>query len=171
LSCLAYVPPDSIVSYFEAVIEPSIEKIESDLPEAAIDFFDYFVKTYIGRRAGRAGARRQPMFAHKQWSAYDQILNGQATTNNAQEASNGVWNDNSDTNKSLWSVINGFQREDAFAKERFYRGIFGSEKSPTTSRALDQAYKVEALKKAAKRFGQVPAAAYLALVRRAMYAK
>jgi len=171
LMCLAYVPPTSIVTCFEAAIEPNIEKIESDLPEAAIDFFDYFVKTYIGRRAGRAGARRQPMFAHKWWSAYDQILNDQAKTNNAQEASNGVWNDNADSNKSLWSVINGFQREDALAKERFYRGVFGSEKSPTNSRALDQAYRVEALKKAAKMFGKVPAAEYLSLVRRAMYVK
>ena len=171
MCCLAYVPASSIVSYFETAIEPNIEKAEPDLPEAALDFFDYFVKTYIGRRAGRKGARRQPMFAHKMWSAFDQIKNGLATTNNAQEASNGVWNDNADTNKSLWSVINGFQREDALAKERFYRGIFGSEKSPTTSRALDQAYKVEALKKAAKMFGQVPAKEYLALVRKAMYAK
>jgi len=38
--CLAYVPPTSIVTCYEAAIKPNIEKIESDLPEAAIDFFD-----------------------------------------------------------------------------------------------------------------------------------
>jgi len=118
LSALPYAKPSAVVAYFEAAIEPLIEKLPEDFPEPALEYIDYVVKTYIGRPAGRSGARRSPMFKPDLWSAYEDILAENPTTNNAVEAFNAQWNSAKKPSDNLWSVIDGFKQEDSLAQER-----------------------------------------------------
>ena len=118
LSALPYAKPSSVVAYFVAIIEPLVQKLPEDFPEPAMDYIDYVVKTYIGRPAGRSGARRSPLFKPELWSAYEDILAENPTTNNAVEAFNAQWNSTKKPSDNLWSVIDAFKQEDSLAQER-----------------------------------------------------
>jgi hypothetical protein len=120
---LAYVRSDKICAYFNEVIEPLIEKLPEDIPIEAIDYIGYFERTYVGRRAGRTGNRRSPVYSPDLSSVFEEILANHPTTNNNMEAFNSQWNSAKLPSDTFWSVVNGFKREDALAKERYIQEI------------------------------------------------
>ena len=165
---LAFVRSDKIVEYFELALESKIDNEAQSLPEEAGDFFDYFIKVYIGRLTGRSGSRRNPLFAHSRWSIYSQVISGEPVTNNALEAWNGQWNScsNSNSNSNIWAIIQGFKREDAMAKERFYKSLLDGE-GPLTSRQEKFEDRWKGIKNAVASFDKIPAIDYLAMIRKA----
>ena len=92
MAALSYVKEDQVLDYYDQVIEPLIQKLPNTIPEAALDYVDYFERTYVGRRAGRNGARRGPIFKPDLWSIFPDLMEDMPTTNNALEAFNAQWN-------------------------------------------------------------------------------
>jgi hypothetical protein len=123
MAALAYVRSDKVCAYFNEVIEPLIEKLPEDIPVEAMDYISYFERMYVGRRAGRNANRRPPVYATELWSVFEEVLADHPTTNNAMEAFNSQWNAAKLPSDTFWSVVEGFKREDALAKERYLQEI------------------------------------------------
>ena len=123
MAALAYVRSDKICDYYNKVIEPLIDELPEDTPEEAMEYIDYYERTYVGRKSGRTGSRRSPVYKPDLWSVYGEVLVGNPTTNNSMEAFNAQWNAMKLPSDNFWSVLEGFKREDALAKERYLQEI------------------------------------------------
>jgi hypothetical protein len=123
MAALPYVRSDKISGYYNLIIEPLIDQLPEDIPIEALDYVSYFERTYVGRRAGRTGNRRAPIYSPDLWSVFCEVLADHPTTNNAMEAFNSQWNAAKLPSDTFWSVIEGFKREDALAKERYLQEI------------------------------------------------
>jgi hypothetical protein len=123
MAALPYVRSDKISGYYNLIIEPLIDQLPEDFPIEALDYVSYFERTYVGRRAGRTGNRRAPIYSPELWSVFNEVLADHPTTNNAMEAFNSQWNAAKLPSDTFWSVIEGFKREDALAKERYLQEI------------------------------------------------
>ena len=55
----------------------------------------------------------------RMWNICDRVLDGKDITSNSVVSWNSGWNNTLGTNKSVFSVINGFKNEDALARVRF----------------------------------------------------
>ena len=76
------------------------------------------VTTYIGKNL-RNGRRGQPYFAYTLWNKYQDVLDDVPATNNKVEAWNCAWNKSQQSSASLWTVIDGFKREDGMARHKW----------------------------------------------------
>ena len=47
MAALSYVKEDQVLDYYDQVIEPLIQKLPNTIPEAALDYVDYFERTYV----------------------------------------------------------------------------------------------------------------------------
>ena len=45
---LAFVPPDDIQTVVDDILNPYVDMIEENLSPGALDWWDYFVSTYVG---------------------------------------------------------------------------------------------------------------------------
>ena len=166
MAALAYVRPDKICDYYNEVIEPLIESLPEDTSEEAMEYIDYYERTYVGRKAGRTGNRRSPMYKPELWSVFEEVLVGQPTTNNSMEAFNAQWNSMKLPSDNFWSVLEGFKREDALAKERYLQEIVtvqNPELHPDEGRKrkIAQRAQTERLLNIIKKFQQISPAEFL----------
>ena len=166
MAALAYVRPDKVVTYYDQVIEPMVLKLSDAIPESAIDYIDYFERTYVGRRVGRVGARRAPLFKPEQWSIFEDLLEDSPTTNNALEAFNKQWNAAKLPSDTFWTVIKGFVREDSLANSRYLQDLAAVQNpdvSPDEGRKRKIAWreKMRRLKNGAEKFDMIPPKDYL----------
>ena len=118
MAALAYVRQDKIVDFYNSVIEPLTEDLPESTPEPAFDCITYFERNYVGRKSGRAGCRRAPMFQPELWSIYPDLMENSPTTTNSLESFNCQWNATKLPPDNIWKVISGFRREDSLARER-----------------------------------------------------
>ena len=166
MAALAYVRPDKVVTYYDQVIEPMVLKLSDAIPESAIDYIDYFERTYVGRRVGRVGARRAPLFKPEQWSIFEDLLEDSPTTNNALEAFNKQWNAAKLPSDTFWTVIKGFVREDSLANSCYLQdlaAVQNPDMSPDEGRKRKIAWreKMRRLKNGAEKFDMIPPKDYL----------
>ena len=169
IAALSYVRSDLVIPFFNEVIEPMIDKLTDEILHEGQDYFDYVVRTYIGSRAGRSSSRRAPLFRPELWSSFDDLLTDSPTTNNALESWNARWNSAKMSTSNFWSVVEGFQREDALAYQRYLSDISDVQNpnvSPVegTSRKIKHRLKMSRLKNVALKINSVPPAEYLAIV-------
>jgi len=169
MAALAYVRHDLVVAFYDQAIEPMIQSLPDSVPEPAVDYIDYFERTYVGRRAGRVGARRAPLFKPDLWSIYEDLMQDSPTTNNALEAFNNQWNAAKLPSDTFWTVIKGFLREDSLAHSRYLQDIAAvqnPEISPDEGRKRKIVWreKMLRLKNVASKLDAIPAKDYLLAV-------
>jgi hypothetical protein len=166
MAALAYVRHDKICDYYNEVIELLIDKLPDDTPEESVDYIDYYERTYVGRRAGRTGNRRAPVYKPDLWSVYEEVLLDHPTTNNNMEAFNRQWNAMKLPSDNFWSVVEGFKREDALARERYLQELVTVQHPQLCpdegrKRKIAQRAKTEKLLNICKKFEQISASEYL----------
>ena len=115
---LAFVPVDDIVPLWQQIVEPEMYKMQDDINEEMDAYIDYFHDTYIGKNL-RNGRRGRPLFAYALWNKYQDVIDEVPATNNRVEAWNGAWNKSQQSSASLWTVIDGFKREDGLARQKW----------------------------------------------------
>ena len=130
---LMYVPPEDVGLAWEEVVEAFFEDNFADVPEVQ-DYLSYVENTFIGKVNGRSGMRKNPRFSIISWSSYERIMNGQPTTNNSVESWNGKWNKTHPDNHNVLRLITGFQKEDSFARTKFYEIVAGKYTDPNPGR-------------------------------------
>ncbi|XP_025406892.1 uncharacterized protein LOC112680884 [Sipha flava] len=81
LNALAYVPPESVITAFEDLLQTDFYKEHETI---LTPLLDYFEDTWIGR-ISRNRQRRSPKFSIKLWNCYGLIKNDIPRTNNAIE--------------------------------------------------------------------------------------
>lgn len=168
-AALSYCRADLVTQFFDEAIEPLIESLPDDFPDAAIDYIDYVTRTYIGKRAGRAGSRRAPTFKPEIWTVFDEVVQECPTTNNALEAWNGRFNTTKLPSNNIWCLITALQSEDSFAGERYIQelsNVINPDLSPEEGRKrkIKHREKMTKLKNIASKIDDVDAAEYLAVV-------
>jgi hypothetical protein len=169
MAALAYVRSDQVVALYDQAIEPMIQSLPDNAPESAVDYIDYFERTYVGRRAGRVGARRSPIFKPELWSIYEDLMEDSPTTNNALEAFNSQWNAAKLPSDTFWTVVKRFLREDSLAHSRYLQDIAAvqnRELSPDEGRKRKIAWreKMLRLKNMANKLEVLPPKDYLMAV-------
>ena len=162
---LALVPLDDIPEYF-LLAEQYFESIEDDLPDEASDFFNYFTRTYVGKRTTRSGIRKKPLFAHASWNKYAEILSGAQTTSNRAEAYNGALATRSDNKPSYWSTLDAFKREEALTARKYREEMLNTPTQPPmpgcgTTRQILQRNKDERIRAVCKKANLIPKSEYL----------
>lgn len=107
IAALAFIPLEDVTEVFE--------KMEETNQDARIDeLLDYFQTTFIGRRVGRQGRRRDPLFSLHMWNVFSRAEGEQPRTNNACEG----WHRRFQSNvgayhPTFWKFVRVLQREEA----------------------------------------------------------
>ena len=171
---MALVPLDKINQYF-ILVESEVDEKEEDLEESAIEWFEYFTRTYVGRKMRvehkvlKGSSRKAPLFQHSIWNKYEEFLEGKATTTNQAEAWNNAWKVRADRNPSFWSTIDAFKSEDALAGQKWRESIMHKRIQPPgltegTSRQIQQRDRLGQIQNVLRKEGTVPKKSYLAMV-------
>ena len=119
---IALVPVDKVPDYF-SLVEDEFDNIEDDLEEEACTWFEYFSKTFVGKKQRmphkiiKSGSRKSPLFAHSVWNKFTQFLEGRPTTT---QAFNRAWKLRAEGNPSFWSTLDAFKREEALAAQMWH---------------------------------------------------
>ena len=119
ICALAFVPVPDIIHAWTSVVEPFMYRNQDNLTETMDDFLDCFISTYLGK-VGRSGRRGNPRIKLDVWSKYEAVLKDIPCTNNAVEAFNGAWNRSTPSNPSLWTVLDGFIREEGLMRQKLH---------------------------------------------------
>jgi len=170
---LALVPLEKISDYF-CLLEDDFEEMEEDLEEGAIEWFNYFTRTFVGKkqrvehRVIKSGSgRKTPLYPHSCWNKYQQFLNGVDTTTNKAEAYNGAWQIRANANPSFWDTLDAFKREEALAAQRWREKILlvGSNNPGSanggSSREMAQREKMRKIQEVLRTEGTIPPRRYL----------
>ena len=171
---LALVPLDKILDYF-SILEDDFDDLEEELEEGAIEWFQYFTRTFVGRkqrvehRIIKSGSsRKSPLYPHSCWNKYQQFLEGADTTTNKAEAYNGAWQIRANANPSFWDTLDAFKREEALAAQRWREQIVLVGNGPTSqlpgggsSRDIEQREKISKIQNVLKTEGTIPHRRYL----------
>ena len=91
--CCAFILSDKIQEVSESVVATEFDDVSNQLSKDAIDYFDYFESTYIGRQV--RGRRQTPRIHPNKWSQYQSVLSRQKLTNNCVEGWNNAWSQSS----------------------------------------------------------------------------
>jgi len=169
MAALSYCRADLVTQFFDEAIEPLIESLPEDFPDAAFKYIDYVTRTYVGKRAGRSGSRRAPMFKPEMWTVFDEVLHECPTTNNALEAWNGRFNSTKLPCNNIWNHITSLQGEDSLAYERYLTelsNVINPDLSPEEGRQrkVKHREKMAKLKNIGQRIDEVDATEYLSVV-------
>ena len=116
------LPVDDIVPLWQRIVEPEMYKMQDDITEEMDAYIDYFHDTFIGKNL-RNGRRGRPLFAYALWNKYQDFIDEVPATNNRVEAWNSAWNKSQQSSASLWTVIDGFKREDGLARQKWVDGF------------------------------------------------
>jgi hypothetical protein len=122
---LAFVPVAEVSKVYEDVILEYLDQHIQEWESAAErigKFKQYFEDTYIGKavskEAGKVKERGPPLFSLDCWNKYEDVIKGNALTNNFSEGFNSSWNRSLEKNASIWAVISGFKREESLATNK-----------------------------------------------------
>ena len=152
ITALAFVPPQMVVDMYITVLEPLMVKHEDTLSEEALDWCDYFCKTYIGARNERTGLRRAAKINPDRWSQYNSIIEDKPSTTNSVEGFNSAWNSSSVLNSTVWVTVDHFRKEESIAVSRWREdATFVEQRLPEnddtgTTRQINQREKIAKLK-------------------------
>ena len=171
---MALVPPAKINEYF-CLVEAEVDEKEDDLEGSAVDWFEYFTKTYIGKKMRvehkvlKGSNRKAPLFQHSIWNKFEEFLEGKATTTNQAEAWNNAWKVRADRNPSFWSTIDAFKSEDALASQKWRESIMHKRIQPPgpaegSSRQILQRDRLGQIQNVLQKEGAVPKKTYLTMV-------
>ena len=165
---MAFVPVEKIHEYF-ILVEYQFSDAEDDLEEGAVDWFNYFTRTFVGKKLTRSGGRKPPLFQHDLWNKFHEFSLGLPATTNQAEAFNRAWNLRTDTNASFWSILDGFKREEALAAQKWRESIVNTrigDPGPAegTSRQILQRDKQARIQNVLSKEGTIPKKSYLAAV-------
>ena len=121
----------NIADYYEEGVLKFTESMTEDeswgeYEDEINKFIHYLEKTWIGRVLGRSNARQSPMFKYEMWNIHVDILDGSKFTSNSVEAWNNAWNSSLEKNASVWTVVQGFRREDGIVKGKLRDIMFGN---------------------------------------------
>ena len=165
---LAYVPIDRIGDAYDTVVLRFLEDHEDDEnfvegKEDIAEYESYIERTWIGKK--RNGNRRPPLFNYQTWSKYESILDGKATTNNSSEGFNSAWNQSMEKKPSVWSVVEGFRREDCMARTSLREQAVGGDASDRKKyRTLRREQRREEMRQLCQRFNNLPLKEYMGLM-------
>ena len=108
LKALVFTPPGFILDIFNDAIKPYAQKhkIQSEMST----FFTYFENTYVGLKH-RNGKIKPPLFEVDMWCMFHVLNENTSTTNNSLEAFNGNFNKSQPGTQTIYTAIQGFQRE------------------------------------------------------------
>ncbi len=165
---MALVPVDKIETYFQ-LVETLFSELEDGLQEGAVDWFNYFARTFVGRKLNHLGARKPPLFSHELWNKYQEFINDLPTTTNQAEAFKGAWKLRNDSSPSFWSILDGFKREEALAAQKWRESIVNvriQPENPTegTSRMLLQRERKGKIRNVLLKEGSIPGKHYLSMI-------
>ena len=119
MQALAFLPADDVAKAWEQVIEPFFYRHQDILTESMDDFIDYFIATYVGK-VGRNRRRGNPKIKLDMWTKFNVVKEQMPCTNNAVEAFNRAWNRSTPSNASLWTILDGFLREEMLMKNKLH---------------------------------------------------
>ena len=157
-TALAFVPADKIVDVYTLVLEPLVDGHEEEMSDEALDWCDYFCKTYIGSRNERRGDRRPPRIKLERWSQFDTINQEKPYTTNSVEGFNSAWNSNSILNSTVWVTVENLRKEECSAIAKWREDMtFTQQRSPNkddtgSSRSIKQRNKMATLKNLCENF-------------------
>ena len=153
LISLAYVPEAMVCCYFE-------ELRTTRPPNDALNKFeDYFESTFIGRRWGPSSSRRSPRYKIKFWNQFNRAVAKEDPTTNSAESWNSAWAGSLETRANLWTVIKGFQREEAFSRAKHLEGS-----APPTGRQIRRSDKDSRIAAMCQSFDSYEPIAYLQMM-------
>ena len=153
LLALAFVPCEEVNDTWDRVIKPFITEDASELTPEMTSFISYFEANYLGELS-RFGRRLKPRIRVNLWNKFKFAVEGQPITNNGAEAFNGSWNRATPANASLWTILDGFRREETLASEK-YRCFrqYGSQASENQTRRASELDKRARLQRIVKLYG------------------
>ena len=115
---LPFIPPGFVVQSFTDYIEKFLVDNKLDNHAELKVFMNYLVKYYIGKPwAGKARkrGRHAPVFAINHWNIFHEYMGELPATNNSLEQLNGEFNKNQPGSQTIYSFIEGINRELQFA--------------------------------------------------------
>ena len=101
------------------MLEPMVDENEENLSEEALEWFEYFTKTYVGAINNRTGVRRAAKINPERWSQFFTVLQDKPYTNNSVEGFNNAWNGSSVLNSTVWVTVDHFNKEETLAMSRW----------------------------------------------------
>ena len=157
-TALAFVPPEKILEVFIEVLEPMVDENEENLSEEALDWFEYFTKTYVGAINNRTGVRRAAKINPERWSQFFTVLQDKPYTNNSVEGFNNAWNGSSVLNSTVWVTVDHFNKEETLAMSHWreeattVQARLADMNDAGSSRSIHQRDKVAKLKNVCSQF-------------------
>ena len=111
---LTYVPEAKVQVAFDTVVQAQYKRLQEediydDYEVQLISFMAYITRTWIGR--GTGPQRKKPMFPIQSWNKHEDVIMDKLLTNNVVETYNANWTDTMERTPSLYSVIEGFNRQ------------------------------------------------------------
>lgn len=137
-------------------IEPYTRIVVDLITEREMESFTkYFVQTWVGN----SRLYKTPTFRHEWWNIYGRIKNGSATTNNYSESNNNRLAKLMGVRKpGLWKFMLRLQSTYDYYDQRYNEFVGGR---PAKKKSTYEEKRVEAIKKAVDRYGQVTQKEYL----------
>lgn len=162
MQTLAFVPADDVVKVWENVIEPFMYRHQDLITPTMDEFIDYFLATYVGK-VGRNRRRGNPKIPFSMWTKFQVVVDQVPCTNNSVEAWNGAWNRSTPPNASVWTILDGFVREEGFMNVKLHEarqlGSPGSQSN--NSRRLMTKQKEERLRNIVSQYNSMDSYTYL----------
>ena len=121
-SITAILDPTIFVFHrYENVILEYVEEhgdLWPDWSEEVRLFVAYLDRTWISKMPmTRNRARKDPLFKFRLWNKWKEVREDIPTTNNSNEADNNLWNQSTEPNASLWTIITNFIREESLSRK------------------------------------------------------
>lgn len=157
-TALAFVPANQMVNVYTQVLEPLVAGNEKNISRRALEWCDYFCKTYIGARNERRGERRSARIKPERWSQYNAIIEGKPYTTNSVEGYNSAWNSSCILNSSVWVTVENLRKEESSAMARWREDLAYikqrslTEEDTGTSRSIKQRDKLVTLRNLCENF-------------------
>ena len=80
----------------------------------------------------RNRARKDPLFKFTLWNKWMEVREDIPTTNNSNEAYNNQWNQSTEPNASLWTIITNFIREESLSRKTLLDSASGANSTART---------------------------------------
>jgi hypothetical protein len=165
---MALVPVDKVNDYL-TYMESQFSEQEDYLEETDVDWFIYFTRTFVGKKLAHSAGRKLPRFSHSIWNKHQEFVDDLPTTSNQAEAFNGAWKLRNDPNASFWSILDGFQREEALSAQKWRESIINIRIQPQsltegTARKIHQKERQAKIKNVLIKEGLIPKKCFLAML-------
>ena len=124
-------------------------------------FVAYLDRTWIGKLPmTRNRARKDPLFKFTLWNKWMEVREDIPTTNNSNEGYNNQWNQSTEPNASLWTIITNFIREESLSRKTLLDSASGAN-STENARKQKQRDKRTRIKNMTEMYNNIPAPDYM----------